>query len=258
MPHGLRTIRGGYASGWWAGAALKAVRIRTRPPGLAIRHWTPEPVAEDERDNWGASSMTALIELDRALARVGTTGLILMRYSRSTPSQNLRQALKALVSMLAEEICEPDTPASKEARRQLRMEATAPLSEIERALRHPRLATPASSLAGPDHFPIALGYHGSPARRGRRPIPRRPEQHQPPRDIFLSRSETWRVREPDALDGNSGATGVDLASSASDRSIACRDCRSMRGSCRVNSVRQRHNSRRTHAVSRRWFMPESP
>ena len=85
--------------------------------------------------------MVSLIELDQILADAARlTG------ARRSPArtQSLREALEAAVWMLGEEIEAEETEATRQARRQLRIETAALLSDLGRALRCPTEANQAS------------------------------------------------------------------------------------------------------------------
>lgn len=77
--------------------------------------------------------MIALNELDQVLATA--RALTHVRQSFGT-THDLREALVTAIRMLVDEI-EADTPAKKEARRNLRIETVALLHEIEMAARVP-------------------------------------------------------------------------------------------------------------------------
>ena len=83
------------------------------------------------------TSMITLMELNHSLTKVGLNAIALTRHSTPVRSSELREGLKGLAWMLTEDIQAVDTPARKEARRQLRIETAALLSEIEAALRDP-------------------------------------------------------------------------------------------------------------------------
>ena len=84
--------------------------------------------------------MVSPIELDQILADAARlTG------ARRSPAgtQSLREALEAAVWMLGEEIEAEETEATRQARRQLRIETAALLSDLGRALRCPTEANQA-------------------------------------------------------------------------------------------------------------------
>ena len=85
--------------------------------------------------------MIRLIELNHTLTKVGADALALT--SRTTPlrSRGLCRVLRGAVWMLTGDIEEVDTPARREACRQLHIETVTLLAEIEAALRDP---TPAN------------------------------------------------------------------------------------------------------------------
>lgn len=85
--------------------------------------------------------MITLIELNHTLTKVGAMAIGLTRHSSPKPrSQDLREGLKGIAWMLGEGIQGGDTPARREACRQLRIETEALLSEIEIAVRDPTTA----------------------------------------------------------------------------------------------------------------------
>ena len=84
--------------------------------------------------------MVSLIERDQILADAAR-----LTEARRSPvrAQSLREALEAAVWMLGEEIEAEETEATRQARRQLRIETAALLSELGRALRCPTEANQA-------------------------------------------------------------------------------------------------------------------
>ena len=88
--------------------------------------------------------MITLIELDHALTMVGASASALTRHSSPRRSLELREGLKDIAWMLSENVQAVDTPARREARRQLSIETAALLAEIESSLRDP---TPANRSA---------------------------------------------------------------------------------------------------------------
>lgn len=79
--------------------------------------------------------MIKLIELNHTLTKVGAAALDLTSRSSPLRSKDLCRVLKGVLWMLAGDIEGVDTPARREACRQLRIETMALLSEIELALR---------------------------------------------------------------------------------------------------------------------------
>jgi hypothetical protein len=81
--------------------------------------------------------MVTPIELGQTLKRVEATAAALARHFSLARSRELRAGLEGLAWMLSDDIQQPDTPAGKEARRQLRIETVALIVEIETAQRAP-------------------------------------------------------------------------------------------------------------------------
>lgn len=92
----------------------------------------------------GDTQMISLIKLSHTLSMVGASAAALTRHSSPTCTRELREGLNALAWVLSGEIQTADTPASKEARRQLRIETAVLLADMETAQDHP---TPANRRA---------------------------------------------------------------------------------------------------------------
>jgi hypothetical protein len=85
--------------------------------------------------------MIRLIELNHTLTKVGTSALAVTRRTTPLRSRSLCQLLRGAIWMLAGQIDEVDTPARREACRQLHIETVTLLAELEATLRDP---TPAN------------------------------------------------------------------------------------------------------------------
>jgi hypothetical protein len=79
--------------------------------------------------------MIKLIELNHTLTKVGAAALDLTSRTSPLRSRDLCQVLRAALWILAGDIEGVDTPTRREACRQLHIETTALLAEIELALR---------------------------------------------------------------------------------------------------------------------------